>query len=336
MISIRKAATELDRWEEFSRAAITGYSAAIESTGQHAVELEKCRLEEFREQLLALRRSLRDAVGPDQLREVQGMFDAELRDYGRWARQSVEQLRRDIAAATAALEAFSGSVADTGTDLEKDVKRELQQLNRVAASDDIGEIRGGIRVSTAKIAGSLEQMQSRNQLAIAQLKDEIRVLHQEIDTAKRGRAAQAVEESRERNALNGQIDDLIRQGRLFSVLLVMIRNLEGLRNCYAPEVIERELEGFGARFGKVVPGAVVTARWSQDQFAAILDRAPASTMALSRQVTQELSRPVVVDQAGVARALVFETRAGVVEFLPGGNFARFQSRLEQLAGVLAG
>ncbi|MBZ5609375.1 MAG: hypothetical protein LAP38_14015 [Acidobacteriia bacterium] len=336
MISIRKAATELERWEEFSRAAVTGYSAAIDSTGQHAVDLDKTRLDEFRRQLLALKRSLRDAATADQLRDVQGVFDGELRDYQRWARDSIEQLRRDIAAATAALEAFSGSIAETGTDLEADVTRELAQLNRVSASDDISEIRGGIRASTAKIAASVEEMHSRNQVAIAQLKDEIRVLHQQIDASKRAQTAEPGEETGQRDQISGRLEELIRQDRLCSVLLVVVRNLEGLRNCHAADVIETGLQGFATRFESILPDAVVIGRWSRDQFAAVLGREPSSAMALSSEVMQQLSRPVVVEQAqGAARSVIFDARAGVVEFRPGSDPSRFQSKLKQLADALA-
>ncbi len=336
MISIRKAATELERWEDFSRAAMNCYSQAIDSTGEHAVDLDTAQLALFRAQLQALKKRVRDAAEPDQLRGVGDAFDSGLRDYQKRARESIERLRKDLAAAAAALDAFSGSVAETGTDLETEVKQEIRQLDRLVESDDIREIRRGIRTSTAKIAASLEQMQSRNQLAIAQLKDEIRLLHQEIEAANRAKPIEPADETIERKQMNARLDELMRQGKLCSVMLVVIRNLEGLRNCHSASVIDSSLEAFAARFQAILPGAVLFGRWSEHHFAAVLGTEQASTIALSREVVQQLSKPVVVEaERGAVRSLVFDARGGVVEFRAGSDPVKFHARLQQLAEVLA-
>jgi GGDEF domain-containing protein len=335
VISIR---TELERWEAFSRAAVNCCAKNMHSTGQHAVDLEDGQLARFREQLHALQRRLEDAAGPEELRNIEEAFDGELHDYQERARVSLARLRQDLAAAAAALEAFGGAVAESGLDVENEVKQQVHQLNRLAGSDNIQEMRQGIRASTAKIAASMEQMQSRNQLAIAQLKDEIRLLHQELNAVNRAKAPaeQASEETAERKQINARVDELMRQGRPCSVLLVVLRNLEGLRNCHPAGVIDSGLLAFAARFQGIVPGAVAFGRLGEEQFAAILGKEPVSTLALSREVMQQLSKPVVVDaERGAARSLVFDARAGVVEFRPGSDPAKFQGKLEQLAEALA-
>jgi LPS O-antigen subunit length determinant protein (WzzB/FepE family) len=187
LISLRKTVTELDRLEELHRAALNCYSEALRSSERHVVELEASEAGHFRAQLQALRDQLQADANTRQLEFVQAGFDAELKNYWEKTRAQVQRLRRDVQAAAAATEAFAGSVSESEILLEHGLKRELQHLNKTAASDDIQEIRGAIHASTAKITASVDQMRTSNQLAIAQLKDEIRLLHQEVQAARRPR-----------------------------------------------------------------------------------------------------------------------------------------------------
>ena len=185
MISLRKTATELERLEELHRAAVKCYSQALRSTEQNAIELDTAQATHFRTQLQALRDQLRADVDASDLEAVQSSFDTELKDYRDKTRDQIQRLRQEVRAAAAAVESFAGSIDESEVNLESGLKRELNSLNQSALGNDLQEIREAIRASTAKIAASIEQMRSSNQLAIAQLKDEIRLLHQEVQAARR-------------------------------------------------------------------------------------------------------------------------------------------------------
>lgn len=335
MISLHKTATELDRLEDLSRVAVSCYSQAIRSAGEHAVEVDAAQLAHFRAQLQALEDQVKDAGQPGQLETVQASFDAELEDYQDKTREQIDRLRHDIKEALAAVDAFASSVTANGTELESGLKRELQQLNKSAASDDLNEVRGAIRRATTKIAATVEQMQAANHAVIAQMKDEIRLLHAEIRTARRAAPVEVPATPESRQKLDHQIGALIQQGAPFSVLLVVVTNLEGMRNCYSQAVIEAGLRSFESRFAGAVPGAALTGRWGVDQFAAVLGTEPANAIAMSNAVVQRMSAPFVEEDQGASRTLSFGVKAGVVEFRPGGDLAKFQSKLKQLAGALA-
>jgi len=333
MISLRKTATELDRLEELHRTAVNCYSQALHSTEQNAIELDAAQAAHFRAQVQALRNQLRADAGAPELDFVQNSFDAELKDYRDKTRQQVERLRQEVRAAAAAVETFAGSISESEINLESGLKRELNSLNQSAASDDIQKIRGAIRASTAKIAEGIQQMRSSNQLAIAQLKDEIRLLHQEVQAARRSPANDASSESRQR--INGRMEEFIKTNTPFSVLLVVVRNLDGLENCYSAQVIENSLRAFQARYENLLPSSASVARWAKDQFAAILSAAPGNAIDMSREVVRKLSEPFLEEGKGGTLAITFNPCAGVVEFSPGSDLAKFQAKLKQLAGALS-
>jgi GGDEF domain-containing protein len=334
MISLRKTATELERLEELHRAAVHCYSEALRSTEQNAIELDSAQAARFRAQLQALRDQLRADAGPAELEGIQTSFDTELKDYRDETRGQVQRLRQEVQAAAAAVESFAGSIGESEVNLESGLKRELNSLKQSALSNDVQEIRGAIHASTAKIAASIEQMRSANQLAIAQLKDEIRLLHQEVQA---GRHSQTPDPSSEgRRRINGRMEEFIRKNTPFSVLLVVVRNLDGLQNCFPASVIASALRGFQSRFQNLVPSSTIVDRWAKDQFAAILSTAPGHAVDMSSVVVRGLSEPFLEQDQGAAHSVAFNPRAGVVEFRPGWDLAKFEVKLKQLAEALAG
>lgn len=331
LISLRKTVTELDRLEELQRAAISCYSEALRSSEQHVVELDASQAAHFRSQLQALRDKLQADTNARELESIQSGFDTELKDYGEKTRAQIQRLRKDVKAAAAAVEAFAGTVSESEILLESGLKRELQRLNQSAASDDIHEVRGAIHAATAKIAASVEQMRASNQLAIAQLKDEIRLLHQEVQAARRSKAG-ATSEGRQ---MEGRIEEMARQNTPFSVLLVVIRNFEGLKNCYSAEVVASAVQNFQARFQNILPSSAIVGRSGTDQFAAILGTPPANAMEMSSDLVRRLASPFIENEGGVSHSVIFTPRAGVIEFRPGSDPVKFQGKLQQLAEALA-
>lgn len=334
LISIRKAVSDLDRLEELSRTAVTCYSQAVRSADQHAVEIDPAQLSHFRAQLQVLEARLQETLNIQELQGVQDGFDAELRDYQEKTKGKIQQLRKDMQAAKDAVEVLATAITGSESDLDVDLRQELQKLNRLSESDSLQDVRDGIHKATTRIAASFEQMRSCNRMAIAQMRDEIRLLHQEIQAA-RQRPADPVVVVESQRKINSRVEDLQRKGSSFSVLLVVVNNLEGLRNCYSEELIESGLTSFERRLSGTVPTALLVGRWSTNQFAAVLEATPGNAITLSQQVAKTLSAPFVEIEQGRPEALKFLVRAGVTEFRPGVDTAKFQARIQQLAVALA-
>lgn len=334
MISLRKSVTDLDRLEELHRTAVKCYSEALQSTSQNAIELDSAQAAHFRSQLQALREQLRADAASGGMEAVQTSFEAELKNYRDKTQEQIQHLRREVQAAAAALESFAGSISETEGNLETRIEREINNLNQSAATDDIQTMRGAIHASTDKIATSVHEMRAANQLTVAQLKDEIRLLHQEIESTRRPQPApDPTAESHQQ--LSSRMQELVNKKTTFSVLLVVVRNLEGLQNCYSTNLIESALEDFQSRFESILPSSAIIGRWDRDQFAAILNTPPANAIELSSEVVRKLSEPLPCHEQDKTQSIAFNPRAGVVEFRPGSDTAKFQSRIQQLAGALS-
>jgi hypothetical protein len=57
---------------------------------------------------------------------------------------------------------------------------------------------------------------------------------------------------------------------------------------------------------------------------------------MSAEVVRKLTEPFLEQDQGAKRSIAFNPRAGVIEFTPGSDLAKFQAKLKQLADALAG
>ena len=332
MISLRKTVSELDQLEEFKRAALECYSLSIGAVQEHAVQVDAAQAAEFRERLQALQAQIKPDTAAGQLKDIQSSLSSELREYAESANQHIQRLRNDVRAASQAVEVFADNFAASGVDLDVEVKRQLQRLDRAAQIDDLKEVHAIVRDASSGIASQLDRMRSSNQLAIAQLKDEIRVLHQEIETARKWRSTAQSLESSSQQEMFRQIDALLRHKTPFSLILIAVRNVTGLESCHSKAAVEGALASMHVRFQNALPKGSASGRWAEGQFVATVVVEPSTAMAMSRELAKKLSGVYVLDGG---RTVTLEVTAGVIDWKMRTDPSSLRRRLQQLSDALA-
>jgi GGDEF domain-containing protein len=336
MISLRKAATELERLEELQQTLAKCYGLAIKSNAEYAVELDPHSTEYFRQRLQLLDTQCGQASAPEHYNAVQASLRGELRNYRDQAREQMVRLRKDLQNAASAMKVFAESVSNTGNDCDLQLRREVEQLGALAASDDIEKIRYGIETTAAAIVRTYGQLRRSHQLVVTQLQDEIRTLHQAMDNERSRMERDHVSGAWNRQKLNQRIADLLQRNDPFCVLLVSARNLRRLEQKYSSAVITDALRTLVQQFDNILGGEAMIGRWSEDVFSAILDIDSSSAMALSAEINRKLSMSFPVWTTGVAQMLTVETSTGIVDRRRDSDPAKFYRKLEQMAAAMAG
>jgi GGDEF domain-containing protein len=335
LISIRKAATELDRLLELQRATAGCYALGIRSTAQYAIEIEASSADEYRRHLDLLQERLRTATEPGDFHAVQAAFRGELRNYGDDVQRMIAQLRKKVESATGALQALADSVTASGTEHETQVKIQLAELEVASRIEDLDGIRSGIRTAAAAITASVEQIQRENRVSIAQLCDEIRMLHQEIDAERRVHYTDPASGAWNRQRISARIDDLFRLHEPFCLLVVRLKNFARLPGTQSPILMERALKAFMQRLRNIVGEGVMIGRWSEDEFLAILDMDTSGAITLSREAARELSGPYTAQEAGASQNISLQADTGVIDSRGGTDRDSFYQKLTQLNEALA-
>jgi GGDEF domain-containing protein len=342
LISIRKSVDDLARLDELERrdslstAIRDCYALAIHTAAHYAVEIDAGLALELRDHLQKIEDQSRAAVSIQQMHAVQSSFRGELREYRDKSTAQLEKMRKEVESATAAMTIFAETVASNGENHEQQVSSRLHHLESTARSNNIEEIRGGIGTAVAGIQSSIEQIKRGNQLVVAQLQDEIRSLHQQIEQERRVLFTDRASGAWNRQKLDIHLDNLLRQNQPFCMLLVSVRNLKRVENQYSRTVVEGALKALITRFAAITGEEAVIGRWAEDQFVAIIDVPPSRAMALSNEAARKMSGGYAVQENGLSQTVVLQARSGVIDRHPGTDSAAFRQKLEQLAAAICG
>ena len=335
MLSIRSVTNEIDRLENQLRIVAEVNAQGIRSVAEYAVEIEPVSAREFRDHLRALQRRVVAARSTDEWRAVQASFRGELRAYKYQAASELERLRGEIQAAGEAVHQFAETVTVSGADHEAQLKENLDRLDVISRSGDLDGIRGGIRGITDSIFESIHVMQRNHQAAVAQLKDEIRVLHEQMDKARNAEWIDAATGFWNRKKLDARIAEFIAMDRLFCLLLARVRSLPQVMARYSEAAVRVCTKSLLQRFHGIAGREAVIGHWDESSFAAILEIPAPVARDLSRIVAQRLSGAYSVQQNGASQSISLVAVAGVVERLTGVDEATYQRRLRKMAEALA-
>jgi len=334
LISTLKSATELDRPDDLRRAVTECYTLAIRSVSQYAVEIDPNQIAEFRLHLKDIEQQWFAAQGVEELQQVQASFRGELREYHDQTREQLARLRKELEGAAAAMASFAGEIASHGADHENELKSELERLEHVSASDDLHEIRGGIRTALGEIAVSLDQMCRGNQLIVAQLQDEIRVLHQEFQAERRALFTDQSSGAWTRQKLDLKIHELLRQDDRFSIVAIAVRNFPQVKLDYSRTVLEVTLKALLMRLRGTLGPDTLVGRWNEQEFVAILDLQPDTLAAIAGALAKKLCGPYSAQENGFAHSVLLDVATGALEYPARSDPASFMLKLERTMGAL--
>jgi GGDEF domain-containing protein len=335
LISILKSATELDRLEGLLSTATECYGLAIRSVSQYTPEIDVDQVANFRCHLSDLERQWQVAKTADGLRAVQASFRGELREYRDQTQVQLARLRKELESAAAAMTSFADGLANGSADCEAELKHGLRCLESVSVSDDLLEIRGAIREAVSKISVSLEQMRRVNDLVVAQLQDEIRVLHQEFQAERRTLFTDASSGAWTRQKLDLKINDLLRQNDRFCVIAVSVRNLSRIKLDWPQTTAEGTLKALLMRFRETCGDDIHIGRWTENQFVAIMDVEPTAIGPIALELARKLGGSYSTQDNGVAHSVVLEIDTKGLERAQGTDPAGFIRKLDQLTRSLS-
>ncbi len=335
MISLLKTVTDMDRLDDLQRTTLECYALAIAATSEHSIEVDRAEAEAFRQHLKALEKRLRNLSLAESCKQVETAFEVELREYRDKSQRRVKQLRQDVSAAADAMKLFAESVSSNGADHEKQVEGELGRLKTLTKIDNLTLIKGGIEDATTHIESSFEQLRRSNQLVIAQLQDEIRLLHQAIQTEKRAVFTDRQSGAWNRHKISERFDELIKENETFCVLVMRIRNLNRLKARYSAPLVELAVKTVLTRSHQMFGDETMIGRWSDDEFVAILSMLPTDAVALSKEVSRKLSGDYSVPELGIVHNIALQVASGVIDRHAGDDQSKFVRNLEKMTEALA-
>ncbi len=335
MISIRKATDDLGKLEETIKTVRATYVHAILSTSHYSVEIDAGDSTKFRNNLEVVRAQAEGAADEEDWRSIQASFRGELRDHRDRSLARLTKLRNELKTAADAMEIFAENVVSSSADHKEGLQDALGTLDAVIREESILKVRDALVQTKAQISSSIERMEQEHHLIIAQLRDEIRSLHDQIDADRKAHHVDGATGVWNRQKLQSQMEQMLEHDESFCVLVVGIRNLRRLDQRYSPAVIEGGVKALLQRLAKMLGDNSMVGRWDEEIFAAILQIDPSYAISISRQASQKLSGTYTAQENGMSRNIELQAVAGVIERQRGMDKTAFYKKLDQMAEVLS-
>jgi GGDEF domain-containing protein len=284
----------------------------------------------FREHLRLLVTQVEKASSVDDYATVRSSFRGEVRDYRDRAFAELTRLRNELKGAAAAMQTFAEGLTKSADEHETHIKQEFTQLETAAQSGNPAVMSGAIGHAIQSVSQSCEEMKRGNQMVVAQLQDELRALHQEIEKERRALYTDRSSGVWNRQKIDLRMEDLMRKPEPFCVLLVGIGSLHGLYAQHSRTMIEGSLKALLARLANLLGEEAMIGRWSEDVFAAILDVDPSVVEKLREQAVLKLSGGYSIQENGISRTVALEVKVGMVAREKGADAATFYPKLGQV------
>jgi GGDEF domain-containing protein len=334
MISLKKSLSDFDRLEAMQKAASECYRAAVATTGEHVVETDKSLTRHFREELESLSRRVRSAETADELSETRISFAQHLEEYARQGSRYLRSLKEQVTATRRALADVVDSLAQGEDNEQPRIEADLTRLEEIANRPAVRDICPEMSVVVASIGDGVIRMKKKNQLVVAQLRDELHSLQTTLDKAQQNARRD------ERSGLMNRVDLIgrIRQGiaarKTFALILVSIRNGSYLTSAHGGEVMDSVLDEFAQRLPDVVGPKTVRGHWNRFACLTILDRPKSEALELADRIASRLAGPYFPPGSAGGRTITLRLATGVVEAGPGDSEGRLLATIEKLLAAL--
>ncbi len=319
--------------EQRRQLSHSGYVNAIRAAADYAIELDPAQTGALRQNLERIRQQLENASEAEDFLTVQAGFRGELRLYRDRSAEWLEKMSRELQASAMAMQTLAGSLTTNGEDHEEKIGAGLRALAAVQDCEDLAQAKQVTHDAALTISQSCEQLRRANHLVTAQLHDELRSLHREIDSERRALFTDAASGAWTREKLTLRLEDNLRGDDAFCVVMVAITNLKRLGAMHSRAVIDEALKALVKRIHGIVSKDAMMGRWSEDQFAVLLEVTPGHAMTVSAEIAKGLSAHFSIQENGIARSLTLRIATSVVGRPFGGDPAQFREKLAMLEAV---
>lgn len=336
MISIRKSVNALEHAEQLRNVCHDSFVNAIRAAADYAIELDPAPTAELRQNLQRLIEQLENKREVEDYQAVQASLRGELRLYRDRSAEWLAKMSRELQAAATAMQSLAGSLTSNSSEHEAKLNAGLRALAAVQESDDLVYIKQVTRDAAVSINQSWEQLRRANQMVTTQLHDEIQALYREIDNERRAMFTDPTSGAWNREKLSVRIENNLRGEDAFCLVIAEITNLKRLTATYSGEVVEATLKALVKRVQGIVGKDAMIGRWSDDQFAVLLEVTPGYVMTIASEITKDLSARFSIQENGVARSLTLRASTSVVGRPFGGDAAQFWEKLAMLDAVRKG
>ncbi len=309
MISIRESIDEFEKLYQLRSSALEGYTAALRNIAQYAIELDDGSTNTFKSSVTALAEQVAGGEAA-VVNESKSTLRGILRNYRERAAQYLGGLHTDFASTARALEEIMETLSQTDLDHEAKLRVSIQSLRDACQSVKTESLRDVVLGATEAIERGLDQLSRQHQVTVAQFRMEIRVLHKRIDSLE---TTASIDGMMSAMLTRRDVEERLAAKGGGSLLLIRVSGLRLAETTFEPAVVATLSAAFVRRLRNTLPPGAEIARWSREEFIALVGTGKEEALPIAKWIAEHLSGPYscVADTRTVHPAL--QLSVGLIE-----------------------
>lgn len=266
MVSLKQSLDDYDHVKSKASGLGDTLLTTLQSVRQYMVETDPIGVEAFRswaDAVIGKVESCLKVPKPAAFDELRTTIRAGLREYRDRAARYIDELRKTAAATTAALEQMLATLQCGDSDGEAQIKNEINRLESLRSLNDLNEMRAALEERVSSLAACVERLKREKDLVVAQLRDEIRILHTAIEQPRAAAAKDALTGALIRQEFQKALARELNAGR---AIIVFRLDLQGLRNFPKRIITDQLVTAVYRRALQMLPSENIVGRWREDVF----------------------------------------------------------------------
>lgn len=320
MLSIRESINELERIQELQVATLDCYLSAIQAMAKYPVDFDTGVTESFRNDLSSLSSGLRQAAEPSNLLASRRALQDELKDYQDKATAFLNGLREELSDKAHALDLIVDNLMNADLGREVRLRESLAALRKLSKSSEGTAMGPTLLEISEQLERSIEHMKQQMKLTIGQLRVEIKMLHQQVESLQKNADSAESGHLDGRLEMEARISEQTRLQRAFSLLSLKIRNLPQIERQFGAQARADAVSRLAGEVAKILPADARIGRWNEDQFIAVLEIERSQAVALTKRIVQRMAEEPRNDEGRTSRRPPVQLSTAVLVSSPGDTY----------------
>ena len=300
----------------------------VETVAEEVLVVDELEAQQHRYRLRTLTIEMAKAPSADAWPRWHDEIQRELKNYRQQGEKRIRGLRSDLEQTAEALQQYVIAFADGGECEEKRLKGDLSALEQLRQKQTVAELHEGLAAIAARLSGTIEEIQKRNQLVVTQLQDEIRTLQRRLEQAER-RQGQTANIS-QRASFEKRVQERIQRGEEFCLFLVRIPNWSHILQTETAERASILISEVHSRLNESLGADTFAGRWYDGYLTALVPLDKRRAMDASDELVRQLSGRYPVPDGAATKMLPISVRIAVLDHFQGQTAEHLLKRVDQL------
>jgi diguanylate cyclase (GGDEF)-like protein len=318
MISLRKWIDQIEEQERRFHEALSCYISAITGFEENFVPVSEELGYEHRQQLIQLSKRLGSKPTPEELQQSRIALTNELRDYHDKATGLLEKKVHEIKEILGVLADAVSSLTTQGETHSSKLTDFTRQIEMASKMTSLAEIRRRLVQELAQLKEWKSEADRERQASLSRLEGELKTFRRRLEKAERMAFTDTLTGIANRAEGEQRLDECLRSGERFSILLFDLNDFKGINDRYGHQVGDLVLKTFASRLAQHVRRTDTVCRWGGDEFLVILVNCSLdNALCRARGLAEVCSGEYMIQSDGQDLPVDIKTAVGAAEYWPG-------------------